>query len=170
MKVTIRNYQEMAGRTMPNLTDKAADGAHMAMGITTEIEELRDAVRNNDKKNIREEHGDVNWYIANECRIYALDFESIMNEARGEFNPFSLHDYVDLHKRELAYGKEMDVEALKNQLVALVQFLQSVAVIHRFDYESSLQVNIDKLYKRYPEKFTQEKALNRDLKKESEVL
>jgi len=36
--------------------------------------------------------------------------------------------------------------------------------------EASLQINIDKLKARYPEKFNEELAVNRDLEKEREIL
>ena len=32
---TIKNYQERAARTMPDLGSRAANGVHMALGITT---------------------------------------------------------------------------------------------------------------------------------------
>jgi hypothetical protein len=38
------------------------------------------------------------------------------------------------------------------------------------DFESLLQLNIDKLKARFPEKFTESHALNRDLDKERDIL
>ena len=38
------------------------------------------------------------------------------------------------------------------------------------DYEKSLENNINKLKVRFPEKFTEENALNRNLKEERKVL
>lgn len=174
-ETTFENYQERAARTIARLGSNAADGAHMALGITTETEELKDALKVNDFVNAREEHGDTNWYIANECNIYGLDFEHLMIDAKAgllfdKIEPFELHNIVDLHKRELAYGKEMDVDALEAQLVILIQYLILVAERLEFSYEDSLKRNIDKLYKRYPDKFSQENALNRDLEEEHKTL
>lgn len=170
-ETTLSNYQERAARTMATLGSNAIDGAHMALGITTEVMEMGKGIRENDKVNIREEHGDINWYIANECNIYGLNFESLYKEAKSKaINSFNLENIVDLHKRELAYGKEMDIDKLTIELISLFQFLQTTSMVHKFNYEESLQINISKLYTRYPDKFTQEDALNRDLEAEYENL
>jgi NTP pyrophosphatase (non-canonical NTP hydrolase) len=172
---TIENYQDQAKRTMNDLGSNSVNGAHMALGITTEILEMEEGISNNDRVNTREEHGDINFYIANECSIYGLNFEDILLEAKTnslmrKYEPFKLENIVDLHKRELAYAKKMDVNKLKVELVSLLTYLLHVSSGHDFSYEDSLHRNINKLYKRYPDKFTEEKALNRDLKAEYKTL
>jgi NTP pyrophosphatase (non-canonical NTP hydrolase) len=168
---TIENYQERTMRTMTDLGSKEVDGAHMIIGMVTEVEEMKEGVFNKDKVNIREEHGDCNWYIANTCNIYDLDFKELYAKSlKQEFTKFSLGPLADLHKRELAYGKEMDVDLLEKELVKFVKFLSLIAASYDFEYEESLQININKLYKRYPEKFSNEAALNRDLDEEYKTL
>ena len=170
-ETTIKNYQERAHRTIALLKGQAVDGAHMALGITTEIGEMREGIEANDMVNIREEHGDCNWYIANECNIYSFNFEHLYRAAKKSlYTEFKLHDIVDLHKKELAYGKTINEKDLQLQLINLIQYLMKVADDFGFSYEESLRINIDKLYQRYPEKFTQEAALNRDLNKEHKIL
>ena len=174
MKITIENYQKYAQRTCPSLGSRAQDGAHMAMGITTELGEMEIAIHNNDSVNFKEEHGDCLWYIANECNIYGFDFKELFQDALEHIEKnkvvFELHDLVDLHKRELAYKKDMDLVALEEHLVRLVAKLYNVAYEFNFDFVDSLQLNIEKLYARFPDKFTQENALNRDLDKERKIL
>lgn len=174
IKVTVGNYQKLASRTMATLGSQAVDGAHMAMGITTELCEMDLGIANEDLNNIREEHGDCLWYVANECNIYNMHFEDIYYKAiewiEGLGEQFELHELVDLHKRELAYGKAMDVEKLEEQLVRLVADLFDAAYSNNFDFKHSLQLNIDKLAARYGDKFSQDRALNRDLEKEEEIL
>ena len=174
MKVTIKNYQKLASRTMATLGSVAADGMHMGAGVTTELGEMQLGIANNDLPNIREEHGDCLWYVANECNIYNMSFVDIVDkgialysEARGKFQ---LHELIDLHKREFAYGKPMDVEKLEEQLVILVTGLIEISEVLEFEFEDSLQRNIDKLLARFPNKFTQEDALNRDLEAERKIL
>ena len=170
-ETTIENYQERAARTMPDLGSLAANGAHMALGITTEFGEMNVGIVMNDLVNIREEHGDMAWYLANSCNLYGLNFQQLYDIAKQEFPKlFALHDIVDLHKREFAYGKEMDIEKLREQLIIAIQKLLVVSHSHDFSFEESLQKNIDKLYQRFPNKFTQEDALDRDLDKEREIL
>ena len=174
MKVTVSNYQKLASRTMATLGSVGADGIHMSSGITTELGEMHKGIFLEDLPNIKEEHGDCLWYVANECNIYNMSFVDIANKGielsnflRGEFE---LHELVDLHKREFVYGKIMDVEKLEEQLVMLVASLVTVSDEFDFEFEDSLQRNIDKLLQRFPNKFTQENALNRDLEKERKIL
>ena len=174
IKTTIENYQEQAGRTMATLGSKVLDGVHMALGFTTETLEMEEGILNEDKINIQEENGDTLWYLANECTIYGLNFEDILLEAKAnslmKWTPFKLENIVDLHKRELAYGKEMDIAKLKIELISIASYLLQVAIFHGFTLEECLIKNIAKLYKRYPDKFTEEKALNRDLESEYKTL
>jgi len=169
-KTTIENYQERALRTMVSLGSKAIDGAHMALGLTTEYIELEDGINKDDLPNIREEHGDILWYVANECTIYKLSFKSICKKAINSGGVFKLGDIVDLHKRELAYGKEIDANVLEELIIEAVAWLIFVAESYNFTFESSLERNIDKLIQRFPDKFTQEAALTRDLDKERKIL
>ena len=90
-----------------------------------------------------------------------------LNSVSLEFN---LHDIVDLHKREWVYGKAMDKRLLYIELQALMQHLVEIAYLRGFDFEESLKINIAKLYKRYPDKYSHEDALNRDLDAEAEIL
>lgn len=171
VEVTVGNYQELAKRTMASKGSKAADGAHMALGITTEYGEMNVGMFTGDLVNIREEHGDMTWYLANSCNIYGLNFESLYRLAVSTApRNFVLHDIVDLHKREFAYGKEMDINELKEQLITAIQKLLLTSHTYGFTFQESLQLNIEKLAARYGEKFSEFRALNRDLKKEHEIL
>jgi len=79
-------------------------------------------------------------------------------------------ELMDAFKRKIFYGKELDVVNVKEEIGDLMWY---VAILLReldLDFEELLQVNIDKLKARYPEKFTEENALNRDLDKEREIL
>lgn len=167
----LNDYQKLASRTMAFLDNKAVNGAHMALGITTELGEMEKGMLVEDIVNIKEEHGDCNWYIANECNIYGLEFSFLYQCALDNHKTmFELHELVDLHKKELAYGKEINSDDLVDQLIFLFQYLQFVSSYYGFTYEESLERNIEKLTARYPEKFTSEQALIRDLQKEREIL
>jgi len=168
---TVENYQERALRTLVRLGSNAIDGSHMVIGMLTEVEEMKEGVANTDKVNIREEHGDCNWYIANTCNIYGLNFKTLNEKSlKEDFTRFSLGPLADLHKKELAYGKDMDRSLLEQELVKFIKFLTLIAASYDFEYEDSLKININKLYKRYPEKFSNEAALNRDLDEEYKTL
>jgi len=76
----------------------------------------------------------------------------------------------DAVKKYLIYGKPMDtvnvVEELGDKLWYIALALDAVGAT----FEEAMQKNIDKLEARYQGTFTEDKALNRDLEKEREVL
>ena len=47
-ETTIKNYQKRAARTIARLKSNAVDGAHMALGITTEVQEMSEAIKKYD--------------------------------------------------------------------------------------------------------------------------
>ena len=76
----------------------------------------------------------------------------------------------DAIKKHTAYGTELDVPNRKEELGDV--FWYAARIMDMFDWSMGdvMQLNIDKLKARYPEKFTQELAENRDLEKEREIL
>ena len=127
MVMEIKDYQEQAARTNAILEKQVYDGEgqceklseniHMTLGMVTETAELADVFKKHlaynkdvDWVNVKEELGDLMWYIANMCNINGWDLRDIM------------------------------------------------------------QTNINKLQLRYPEKFTTNKAINRDLNAERSEL
>lgn len=113
----IKDYQDKAYRTCASLETNIEDNIHMSLGLVTEAGEIADVFKKAlaykkdiDWINIKEELGDVMWYIVNMCNINGWDLRDI------------------------------------------------------------LQTNIDKLAARYPERFTTEKALNRNLEVERKIL
>lgn len=113
----IKKYQEEASRTCARIDVGILDDMHMVLGMQTEVAEIADVYKKHiaykkelDLVNVKEELGDVLWYIANLCNFYGWDLRDI------------------------------------------------------------LDTNINKLKIRYPEKFTTENALNRNLIKERATL
>lgn len=115
--MNINDYQSKAARTCAKIDGGIIDDLHMVLGMQTEVAEIADAYKKTiaylkplDLVNVKEELGDVMWYIANLCNIHGWDLRDI------------------------------------------------------------LATNIAKLEARYPEKFTEEHAINRNLEKEREIL
>lgn len=120
--IDFRQYEQDAARTCANLDGKQVDGQllnnlHMVMGMETEVGEIMDGFKKNlaynkpiDMVNMKEEIGDLMWYVAGFCRFNDIDLEQV------------------------------------------------------------LKTNIAKLKARYPEKFTEEAAINRNLDAEREIL
>lgn len=76
----------------------------------------------------------------------------------------------DVFKSALAYGKPLDTINLQEELGDLMWFIAGFCDINGFDFESILEANIKKLLIRYPNKFSKEDALTRDLEKERRSL
>ena len=112
-------YQELAARTdapMPKSYDSLGS-IHMLMGIVTEAGELTD--------------------------------------------PF---------KKHLAYGKEIDMVNVKEEVGDLMWYIANFCNINGFDLEEIMATNIAKLQTRYPDKFKPGDAINRDITRERNLL
>lgn len=175
----MENYQELAKRTCVSLGDEKLDLSHMILGIISEREEYLKACVENDDVNQREELADYLWYIANYCTLRNYDFNNLVEEYQYNFelqgweeqvsifDVFSskLADYV---KKYIAYGKPIERQLEERALGAII-FSIGLEECY-FDFKTDLERNINKLKVRFPDKFSQEKALNRDLKTERKTL
>lgn len=83
-------------------------------------------------------------------------------------------ELLDAFKKHLIYGKELDLVNVAEEIGDLMWYVSIVTrylnSLEDISLQDILNKNISKLKARYPEKFTEEKALNRDLDKEREVL
>ena len=79
-------------------------------------------------------------------------------------------ELMDAFKRKLFYGKELDVVNVKEEIGDVMWYIAILLRELDLDLEDVLQVNIDKLKARFPDKFTEKDALNRDLDKERNIL
>ena len=69
---------------------------------------------------------------------------------------------IDIVKKHLAQGHELDREALVKELGDIAWYLAETAYALGVPLEDVLQKNIDKLKKRYPEGFSQERSVCRE--------
>ena len=76
----------------------------------------------------------------------------------------------DVYKKHIAYGKELDLVNVKEELGDQMWYIANLCNLHGWDLRDIMSTNIKKLEARFPDKFSQEKALNRDLKTEREIL
>lgn len=172
-------YQELAKRTCVSLGDEKLDLAHMVLGIISEQEELLQAIASGDEVNQREEMADILWYLANYCTFRDYNFYKLVDAYQYDFEledwekevctfdvyTSKLADYV---KKYIAYGKPIDRKLEERALGGIVYSFQFEDC--GFDFSADLERNIKKLQVRFPEKFSQENALNRDLQTERKIL
>lgn len=150
---------------------------HAAMGLVTETGELYEL---ESEQHELEELGDICWYLALAYDVLGLDWDAdkIVEEGsevllRGG-NPLeSLTIYsselLDMVKKQIFYGKPLNIEAA----VSAVSNMKLALIIGTdmndgspYYFDEVVDANIKKLQKRYPEKFSEEAAVNRDVKAE----
>lgn len=80
--MNLKEYSKNAARTCPDLGKQSDNEMHMALGISTEAGELLDAYKKFfaygkaiDYVNVREEIGDLMWYIINLCSLLGVNLE-----------------------------------------------------------------------------------------------
>ena len=69
---------------------------------------------------------------------------------------------IDIVKKHLAQGHELDREKLIKELGDIAWYLAEMATVLDITLEEVLERNIEKLKKRYPEGFDKEKSINRE--------
>jgi NTP pyrophosphatase (non-canonical NTP hydrolase) len=176
----IRDYQEKAQRTCASLGDEKLDLCHMTLGMVSEEEEVAQAITLEDAVNLREELADICWYVANYCTLRGYEFEDILSKSENfgaeleawesESSPLlifisRISDYV---KKYIAYNKPISRELEEKSLIGILFSVKDLE--ESFNFKADLGRNIQKLEARYPEKFTNEKAINRNLDVERKIL
>lgn len=96
------------------------------------------------------------------------------------FNPVLLHaamgcvteagEFMDAMKRQMIYGKDLDHTNVIEELGDLMFYVAMACNDLGVPIEHVVEKNMQKLRQRYPDKFTSERALNRDLGAERQVL
>lgn len=176
-------YKELSEKTLSSefYTDgKVEKTLHAVMGICTEMEELLDnfdGTQEFDAVNVSEEIADIFWYLAIIYREYDVEFTSLDKTQDIEddkavidsMNKDSLR-LLDIMKKKIFYNREINMNSFKSIILNI--FSNSVNLLHNYDIEPSicLNNNIDKLRARYGDKFSSERANNRNLEVERELL
>lgn len=100
--------------------------------------------------------------LQNEDTIRLLHAAMGMATEAGEF--------LDMLKKHIFYGKPMDFVNAKEEVGDQMWYAGLAIDVLKTTFDEVLTVNIDKLKARYPEKFTEEAAINRDLNTERAIL
>lgn len=79
-------------------------------------------------------------------------------------------ELADNFKKAMAYGKEVDWENVQEELGDLMWYIVGFCNVNGFDLEEVLEKNISKLKARYPNKFSTERALNRNIDEEARAM
>jgi NTP pyrophosphatase (non-canonical NTP hydrolase) len=109
------------------------------------------------------------------CSLTGNTRSDLENEQMDNFHMLmgmmtEVGELVDVFKKNMAYGKEIDWVNVREELGDLMWYVSEFCNINGFYLEDILENNIEKLRTRYPEKFDSDKAINRDLDAERKVL
>ena len=152
----MKDYIEKALRTCSPNGDQML---HCAIGMVTESVEMDCAP---DVENYFEEIGDTMWYVAIGCNQLGVTLEEAEELGDAERGPVVIAaDFIDLLKKQTFYGKQPDPKAQVKLLGSMIASLREDSVESGRALEDVMAENIAKLQKRYPEKFTEDRAINR---------
>lgn len=160
---------------------------HSSLWIQTEVWEIFENVFvqwkwvDIDVVNLKEELWDIMWYAAiacNELKLdifeYDIDYTHNNNYSSIEEFLYVLNDVsiyiLDSFKKSLLYNKPFDVDLFINRMTELLQVISNLVKFIEWDLEKICSINIEKLQLRYPDKFTTEKSIDRNLDAEREIL
>lgn len=171
--MNIKEYQEQSKRTCPSLGSYELDLSHMALGMCSELQELDDAYLKFDKVNVSEELADIMWYNSNLATFLGIDLKQpkLIPEIANVNLEWYIFEVADVVKKCIAYNKQFKfdyVEGLLNNIS--LKCLEHLNWCKPTTFNQILQNNIDKLKIRYPNKFTQNNAINRNLDLERKEL
>ncbi len=175
-------YLELSEKTLStqfNCDEKEQRVLHAIIGILTEVEELLDNHTGDtqDFTNILEEAGDITWYLAIIGREYQLDYPQLLVRTKNE-DPMKLVlkiikntcKLLDMMKKKIYYNKPIDENLFKTITHVVMLDLSDYMNVYDINIQNSFDINIAKLKARYGEKFSSERAINRDLETERNIL
>lgn len=79
-------------------------------------------------------------------------------------------ELADVYKRNMAYGAPLDPVGEGEEIADIMWYLVNFCSMRGFDIEKLLKKNIEKLKQRFPERFSEEKAINRNVIQERKIL
>lgn len=170
--MTIQEYQELSNRPCANLGLEKLNLTHMALGWHSEYAEIKSAEKNMDMINYGEELTDQIWYLSNYCTFRNLNMQDIILNRYESILSLEedLSNLSDIIKKYIAYNKEIDKQYELDLLKRIFYRLLDLYRCNDLDFHKCLENNINKLKVRFPEKFTEENALNRNLEQERKTL
>lgn len=175
----LKEYQMKVMRTLPHLGSKQLDLIHMILGMNSEFNEVYQA---SDKINRSEELADIAWYLLNYANLQEINLDSFFNFIPDYFYyelkkknylemlQVEISILTDYEKKKFAYNKGIENIVIELQVVKVAERLNDAFAYYKLNCFEAFYKNIAKLQARYPEKFTEEAANNRDLETEREIL
>lgn len=119
-------------------------------------------------------------YVTNALKTESMDMAAIAERLSDPMKVRLLHaalgletevgEIQDALKKHIFYGKKLDIVNLAEEMGDVFWYLAVLSDVLEAPFEQVMEKNIAKLRARYGDKFTSEKALNRDLETERKIL
>lgn len=123
---------------------------------------------------------DAKEYVKLATKTESCDWPEIKERVSNIFQLRILHpilgintesgELTDALKKFIFYGKDLDVTNVKEEVGDLFWYIAILCDNLNISFEEIWETNIEKLAARYPDKFTEKDALNRNLNKERKIL
>lgn len=151
---------------------------HAVLGFQSEFAELKEKKETPDWL---EEFGDCFWYLNLACSAVGTEIDELVLDGlepdMDSFDNFAIQVglIADQVKRAIYYTTEdriveVDQEAVKKWLAQIRVELEQLCIDYDIDVEEVLEANIEKLSARYPDKFTSDYAIDRNIDREKKAL
>jgi NTP pyrophosphatase (non-canonical NTP hydrolase) len=159
---------------------------HAVIGSLTEVEEILENYEDgelmvdvNKQGSVAEESADIFWYLS--ILFRELDIRNYNYKPADNFKidtPFNTLlsftkvslKFLDLLKKKIFYNKEIPNETMVDLSIKLHALLSHFCHQYNTNIDDILDKNIAKLKARYGDKFSSDKAINRDLETERKIL
>ena len=119
-------------------------------------------------------------YVKNAIKTESRDFDAIGERMKTVENQRLLHagiglateagEFLDALKKHVFYGKELDRVNLREEMGDIFWYCAIIADQLDVQFSEVMERNITKLKARYGEKFSEDKAVTRDLNTERQIL
>lgn len=186
--MTFNEYQKEALRTA---NPECRDIVNVALGLCGEASEFSCLLLfddcNDDDSVLAKELGDLCWYVSVGSFVLNRDLSEIAGTIERKDYP-SPNDYqktvmkyfdkdkyftcarvmelcgefADVVKKHTFQGHELNVHKLYEILCLILHGIAALFDFIGYTFEEGLQMNVDKLRKRYPNGFETEKSINRE--------
>jgi NTP pyrophosphatase (non-canonical NTP hydrolase) len=182
-------YVKATRRTWNEKEDVLDNINHATLGLFDEAGELAKQYKSNlaydtplDVTNVKEELGDLMYFIArlteelkfkNKDSLQEKLQKIITDKPEYEGKPSQLDMVFSIATRAGGVYAGLvtnDGPAIVRSIMDLMFNIKIFSVILDTDLSKIMEANIEKLKKRFPEKFETEEALNRDVESESEAI
>ncbi len=106
--------------------------------------------------------------VQNRLGVITMDGAQLLHAAIGLATESG--EILDVFKKSIFYGKDIDVTNLKEEIGDIFWYVSRMCEVLDISFEEVMRTNIAKLKARYGEKFSEEKAVTRNLEAERAIL